>query len=308
MSRVFEMLGVIAAVLAMHGGSRDANAQVTDHQTESTAEVRAAEEPAAEEQQYVPPEEIVREAFDPPPESVPLSKTGRLWIDRKRQRVYLDGYVTLRRGLLEMFACPMGTKEHESVVATLARARELHAALLAIEASPGTPVRHLPEFVPATGQVIRVWVCWRDEKGKFHAVDARQWVQHAGTKRAMTAEWVFAGSNFWQDPSDGREHYQADAGDMICVSNFSTAMMDVTISSSAEADELQFMPYERRIPKLGTPLRLILAPIPNPTDQPASKPSRANELPTEEVLPPKKSKQKKSELDTAESASADEGK
>jgi hypothetical protein len=237
----------------------------------------------------VPPEEIVRAAFDPPPEAVALTRESRLWIDRKRKSVYADGYVAMRRGALEMLACPMGTKEHESIVATLAKSREVHAALLAIEATPGTPVRHLPEFVPATGQVIRVWVCWRDKQGKFKVSDARQWIQRSGTNKPMAAEWVFAGSSFWQDPVDGREHYQADAGDMICVSNFSTAMLDVTISSSAEADELVFSPYEKRIPELGTPVRLILTPIPNPTDKPVAKPkSDPNQPPDETVLPPQK--------------------
>lgn len=241
------------------------------------------------EEEYVPPEEIVRAAFDSPPDAKPLTAESSLWIDRKRKRVYADGYVTLRRGALEMFACPMGTKEHESIVATLAKSREIHAALLAIEATPGTPVRHLPEFVPPTGQVIRVWVSWRDKEGQYQVSDARKWVQRMGTGRTMDAEWVFAGSSFWQDPSDGREHYQADAGDMICVSNFSTAMIDVNISSSAQADQLSFEPVEKKIPELGTPVRLILTPIPNPSDKPVEKPKTdPNQPPTEEVLPAKK--------------------
>ena len=88
-------------------------------------------------------------------------------------------------------------------------------------------MQYLPKFLPATGQRIRVWVCYRDEKGKFHAVDARTWVRKAGTQEPMETDWVFAGSGFWKDPSDGREYYRADGGDMICVSNFNTAMMDV---------------------------------------------------------------------------------
>ena len=188
-----------------------------------------------------------------------------------------------------MFACPVGTKEHESIVATLAKASEVHAALLAIDATPGTPVQYVPEFVPATGQVIRVWVCWRDPEKKFRVVDARKWIQRSGTEEEMKAEWVFAGSSFWLDPSDGREYYQADGGDMICVSNFSTALLDVTISSSAEADQLQFVPYEERIPEIGTPVRLILVPVPNPTDDPEAKPKfDPNQLPGDDVLPPVK--------------------
>ena len=248
------------------------------------------------EESPIPTDQRVRNAFNAPPESVPLTKTSKLWIDRKRKRVYIDGYVAMKRGSLEMFACPMGTKEHESIVATLAKSREVHAALLAIEATPGTPVRHLPEFLPATGQVIRVWVSWRDDKDKFHVNDARKWVQENGTEKEMKADWVFAGSSFWQDPSDGREHYQADGGDMICVSNFSTAMMDVNISSSTVGDDLQFIPYESRIPKIGTPVRLVLSPIPNPTDEPIKPKFDPDQPPTEKSLPVKRPAKKEAEV------------
>lgn len=237
---------------------------------------------------YVSPEKIVQDAFEPPPSSKQLSKR-MVWIDRKQQRVYVDGYVTMRDGPLEMFACPIGTKEHESIVATLARSSEVHTALLAIGAKSGTPVSYVPKFVPATGQRIRVWVCYRDQEGKYQAVDARRWVQRNGTDKSMDIDWVFAGSGFWKDPSNGREYYRADSGDMICVSNFSTAMMDVPIASSADANELQYIPYTERIPERGTPVRLVLVPIPIPTDEPAKTPEvDVNQPPGEEVLPVKK--------------------
>lgn len=212
------------------------------------------------------PEEIAARAFDPPPGTTSISKEGRLWIDRKRSRVYVDGYVALKRGPLEMFACPIGTKEHESIVAVLAKSREVHAALLAIGASPGTPVRFRPEFKPASGQIIRVFVCWYDSEGEFQSVDARQWIQDLQTEKAMDVEWVFAGSGFWQDPEDKREYYQADSGDMICVSNFSSAMLDVAMSSSADTDSLRFVPMEESIPDRETPVRLVLIPVPEKSD------------------------------------------
>ncbi|QDV46530.1 hypothetical protein Enr13x_64390 [Stieleria neptunia] len=231
-------------------------------------------------------EAIAKKAFEPPPGAKPLSKTGRLWIDPKRQRVIVDGYVALKRGALEMFACPVGTKEHESIVAALARSREVHAALLAVDATPGTPVRFRPEFAPPTGQVIRVWVCWYDAEDAFHVVDAREWVQDLQTEQAMAAEWVFAGSGFWQDEETKQEHYMADSGDMICVSNFSSAMLDVAIPSSADADSLRFVPFESKIPERETPVRLILVPLPLPTDAPPpSQPADRLELPTARDVP-----------------------
>jgi len=232
------------------------------------------------------PEELASKAFAAPPGARSLSESSRLWIDPQLKRVYVDGYVTLRRGPLEMFACPVGTKEHESIVAALAKSSEVHAALLAIGATPGTPVRFRPEFAPPTGQVIRIWVCWYDQDGKYQAVDARQWIMENETQEAMEAEWVFAGSGFWEDPEDNREYYRADSGDMICVSNFSTAMLDVTISSSADADLLRFAPFTPRIPPRETPVRLVLVPVPLPSDDPQAEadPNRLN-LPKQTILP-----------------------
>jgi hypothetical protein len=211
-------------------------------------------------------ESVVRNAFEPPPAARSLSKTSSLWIDPKLKRVYADGYVIMNRGLLEMFACPMNTKEHESVVAILAKSSQVHAALLAVGAMPGTPVRYSPAFLPATGQRIRVWVSWLDKDGKYQVADARTWIRQGDTTKTMEVDWVFAGSGFWKDDRDGKEHYQADSGDMICVSNFSTAMLDVPVESSAQADALIYSPFTERIPERGTPIRLTLVPIPVPSD------------------------------------------
>ncbi|MEM8667866.1 MAG: YdjY domain-containing protein [Planctomycetota bacterium] len=246
------------------------------------------DEKAISTDSYVPPGKIVREAFEAPPSATQLSKE-RVWIDRKNQRVYVDGYVAMREGPLEMFACPIGTKEHESIVATLAKSSDVHAALLAIGAQKGTPVSYVPKFVPATGQRIRVWVCYRDKKEKFQVIDARRWIQRNGKpKEHMESDWVFAGSGFWKDPADGREYYRADSGDMICVSNFSTAMLDIPIASSADADDLLFIPFTDRIPDRGTPVRLVFIPVPLKTDAPSPKPTvDPAKPPTESVLPKK---------------------
>ncbi len=232
-------------------------------------------------------ESVVRNAFEPPPESRSLSKDSSLWIDPKQKRVYADGYVIMNRGMLEMFACPMNTKEHESVVAILAKSSQVHAALLAVGAISGTPVRYSPEFLPATGQRIRVWISWFDKDGKYQVADARSWIRQGETAKTMQEDWVFAGSGFWKDEEDGKEYYQADSGDMICVSNFSTAMLDVPVESSAQADSLVYSPFTERIPERGTPIRLTLIPIPVPSDDPADQDKVDTDTPpTEDILKP----------------------
>lgn len=268
------------------GSPEDSTASESNDTPPGTQDTLSQAEIDAAQNAYVSPATITRRALSPPPGGAAISK-DHLWIDAKHKRVILDGYVAMTDGPLEMFACPEGTKEHESIIGTLARSKEVHAALLAVGAMRGTPVEFLPKFVPATGQRIRLWVCYRDADGNFKAVDGRRWVKKASTGKQMEPDWVFSGSGFWKDPESGKEYYRADSGDMICVSNFNSAMMDVPVASSAEAGDLLYLPFTERIPPQGTPLRLVLIPIPLPTDKPVKPGSQPDTKtpPTKSIMP-----------------------
>lgn len=82
-----------------------------------------------------------------------------------------------------------------------------------------------------------------------------------GQSREMKAEWIFAGSSFYVDEATGRKAYQAEGGDLICVSNFSTATIDVSIESSASENQQVFEAWTERIPPLGTPVTVELIPV-----------------------------------------------
>jgi hypothetical protein len=70
---------------------------------------------------------------------------------------------------------------------------------------------------------------------------------------------VFAGSSFWTDPSDGKEYYQADGGDFICLSNFPTAMLDLPIPSTQSNEALVFEAFKGHVPPVGTAVELLLS-------------------------------------------------
>lgn len=196
-----------------------------------------------------------------PENATAMPKPDRVWVDAKNHLVYVDGYISLREGYLEMFACLTNTKEHESIVAAQTRAKTVHAALLAVGAVPGHPVRYQPKFSPAAGTEIDVEVRWLDDAGKWKSVRAQDWIRNLRTKKMMTESWVFAGSGFWKNEETGNEHYMAETGDFICVSNFTTAMMDLSIESSQSNDGLLFVAEPKAgIPPLGTPVRLVLTP------------------------------------------------
>lgn len=190
-----------------------------------------------------------------------LSPDEDVWIDPKRKLVVAQGKVCLRRGVLELFACPRGTKEHESVVSVNAKAFTIHAGLLAVGAMQGRPVQFAPEYKAATGIEVEVWVLWKDKDGKNQKVPAQQWIRDIKTGKAMKGIWVFAGSSFYVDEMTGKKYYQADgSGDLICVSNFSTATLDLPVKSSAEAADLLYESFTERIPARGTQVRLVFIP------------------------------------------------
>lgn len=212
--------------------------------------------PPAEDERVLPAPKL------PPPKGAEkLPEPDQVWVDAKQRVVYVDGFISLREGYLEMFACKVGTKEHESIVALNAQAATVHAALLAIGAKEGDPVQFQPDFRPATGSEIVIEVHWLNADGEWEKAIAQQWVRDAQTKKPMEQPWVFAGSGFWKDEETGKEYYMAEAGDVICVSNFPTAMLDLPIESSQSNEGLLFEANTDEIPELGLPVRLVLKPV-----------------------------------------------
>jgi hypothetical protein len=187
-----------------------------------------------------------------------LAADASVWIDLPGKRVIVGGRIALAEGPIEFFACPPKTKEHESIVVVDAPARLVHTALLAIGLEPGRPASFAAEYTPATGPAVAIEVCWQDATGP-HRLPAQRWVRDSRTGKQLDCNWVFAGSRFWKDPSSGIEYYQADGGDLVCVSNFPTAMLDLPIASSQANEALLFEAFADRIPPRGTTVELIFS-------------------------------------------------
>jgi hypothetical protein len=129
-----------------------------------------------------------------------------------------------------------------------------------VGAVPGRPVQFDPTYRPAEGPVVDIYLLWRDAQGNKRTARAQEWVRNTKTQKAMEQEWVFPGSGFFTDEETGKRHYYAEQGDLICVSNFATAMLDVPIASSATNDQLMFEAFTENVPPKGTKVRLVLIP------------------------------------------------
>jgi len=210
-----------------------------------------------------------------------------VWLDAANRRVVMVGRVCKREVPLEMFACLRGTKEHESVVSVPTKAFFVHAALLAIGAKADHPVRFDPKYEPASGSEIEITLIWEDPQGKRRQARAQDWVRDVSAIyrfldgvaanrvddeldpadmvdywEPLRHPWVFGGSYFWTDEFSKKQHYMAEDGDFICVSNFASAMLDLPIPSSDGNAALAYTGYAERIPERGTPVTLILQPKP----------------------------------------------
>jgi hypothetical protein len=172
-------------------------------------------------------------------------------------------------GPLEQLLCRKGTKEHESVLIADIDARDLHKALILANGEPGSPVTFRPEYKAATGSVIRITLMY-EKDGKKLSVPAQDWVRDTKSMKALAHDWVFAGSRFVPDPLDKNKPpiYLANEGDVICVSNFESALLDLPIESSKQNADVQFEAFTENIPPDGTKVAVCLEVIPSTTKKP----------------------------------------
>jgi hypothetical protein len=204
-----------------------------------------------------PVTEAAAKTLQPDPAWKSLGRS--LWFDPKRKELVIAARVVLREGPLEHLVCLKGTKEHEAILATQARPREIHAGLLLTGAEPGHPVRFLPKFEPPAGTRIAIELHWI-VGGKPQSIDARRLVRDEKTKKPLAEEWVFAGSELFTDPVTKRIVYAADEGDLITVANFGSAILDLPLASSANDAERVFAADPSQVPPLGTEVFLFLRP------------------------------------------------
>lgn len=205
-----------------------------------------------------------------------------IWVDKQNKRVIIQGFVCQTRTSLEFFICfgkgfwrtfPYrddkgqpervlqfnGPKAHESVLCTDVPASMIHAALLAIGANTGSPVKFQPQFTPPTGDEIHLTVRWTKEDGTMGEMPGQNWVVDMNSKEPMKAKWVFAGSFFYKD-EDGNQRYAADSeGEIVGVSNFPSVMLDVNEASSNSDAERVYQANDKAIPPRGTPVTVIFS-------------------------------------------------
>ena len=181
------------------------------------------------------------------------------WMDLKHKEVILVGETCKAEYPLEFFAT-LRDRAYEAAVVVNTPPSLVHAALLLMGAKPGHPVRFDPKYEPPTGTEVLIEVRWKDKDGKVKSCPAQQWIRNIQTKKALDANWVFAGSLFRKNEQTGKKVYAGDSGDFVSVLNLPTATLDLPIRSRGALESRLFEGFVENMPPAKTPVTIVFTP------------------------------------------------
>ncbi|MCX5655158.1 MAG: YdjY domain-containing protein [Planctomycetota bacterium] len=199
-----------------------------------------------------------------PAGEVPVIKTlPGIVVDTKAREVRLEGEVCLQRGGLELLACSPGTREHESVIVVKAKPSHIVFALALLDLAPGQPgyMTAAGSFSPPGGTVVEVAARWTVAKpdGKTETVEVPAWklLKLGGSESGLErpVQWVYVGR-----PSEQALRAADQEGTVVCLSNFTEAVLDVPFESTSVNAELLYEANPAVVPPVKTPVELILRP------------------------------------------------
>lgn len=238
----------------------------------------------------------------PPPSSegepIPELKFPGVTINARERCIDVEATVCLSEGALELIACNVGGKVHESIVAVEAKPSHIHTALLLLGANSGSPAmrRAVNEEqtrwvdIPPTGDLIDVFLEFNNAEGKpverpisdfmrrrnRDGVDRAKSGPGANDAQSIPSAFIFAGSHLKAD-GDGPRGYLADiSGHVISMSTFGDELLCLPEVHSHQQGALTWEIDPTHLPKKGTAvtmrLRLKKSPEPEPKSKPDSKP------------------------------------
>lgn len=191
-------------------------------------------------------------------------KVGKVQVDLAKRQVSFDAEVCLREGVLEFLIVEWKTKTHESLLQTQVKSSHVHAGLLMLGLAPGKPARWAGQnfgamFLSPAGAGVKIEFQWTDSEGKIQTAPAGTWLTGAeGQEIQAPDRWIFVGSEVLPD---GRYWAEVD-GEMVSLTNFASAVLDVPFRSSNADAERGFYANANEVPPVGATVRVVLTPLP----------------------------------------------
>ena len=96
-------------------------------------------------------------------------------------------------------------------------------------------------------------------------VPAREWIKEHKTGKPLATDWVFGGSKLVPNPEGiGKpDYYVANYGDVICVCNMDSALLDLPVESPKKFDIRAYEAATSAIPDAGTKVTVVFEVVPD---------------------------------------------
>lgn len=244
------------------------------HATSMDALPETRTEPAGIEftEEEAPPV-VARETGDPGQESSAspegtlqelLASMGVRYLPTER-RLEVPGWVNMRSGLVEVFACAPEGKTHEAVVVLDCVPSGLHAGLLAIGLEPGTPVESGTdaEYRQPSGDRVAIQVRWSGTGGETCTARAEDWIWDQKRGAAMEpTTWIFTGSFLQTTPGvAGGATYAANyVKSLVTTYHDATSVLENPWPDGV--DDAVYYSNDKAVPPVGTPVTVVFLRAP----------------------------------------------
>jgi hypothetical protein len=210
---------------------------------------------------------------------VTLRGGGKFYVEEKR--IEIPGEILMARGLIELFACSEGGKDHESIMRLDVLAEDLNLALIMMELEPGTPPESLEEAKASDGDRVIIEVKIEGENPKTLRAEELIW-NKAYDEPMEQVGFVYVGSAFIDEididtgkPTGRRIFLASQNKSLITTYRDHTTLLDNPLPWGAN-DNLYYV-NEEVIPEIGTKITAIIR-IPTAEELKAMKAAEAAAL------------------------------
>jgi len=173
-------------------------------------------------------------------------------------RVYANR-VTRAMGRVEFLLCndQMPSQAYESVFVTRVHPIDVFRALVVAGLKPGRGVRVKQTPTKLTGDMVDIYLEWRDKSGAVVRKHASEFVWNIGsTKPIQRTRWVFIGSRFGFDPTTKKEFFAPyENGNIVGIVHWPTVILD-TPEEEFGYDEYVYNP--KALPEPGTEMKMVM--------------------------------------------------
>ena len=198
--------------------------------------------------------------------NIQLPTLPHVTINTTEKSVDVDALVALHKGKLELVACTVGTKEHESVVAIRASAKHVHLMLVLAGAKEGNPYMREAlddtntrwRDVPATGHSIEVSLVFEDDSGEMVEHPISHFIKNENGARYPDRPFLFAGSQLRQREGESPVYIADVSGNFITLSSFGDEVLCQPVFESHDNDSLQWVVDGADLPPIDSEVLLRL--------------------------------------------------